>query len=234
MCRSGVYSFGRSSRPAARSCRSAGARHAILQRYTLSEPRLWSLASLQLYRLESRIEEDDRIVDATDTNFGVGSAEFDAQRGFVLNGSAIKLQRTCNHQDHAGVGAAVPDRLLEWRIERLKALGCNAYRTAHNPPAAELLEICDRLGMLVIDATRIMSSDEEALSQLSRLVRRVRRDRNHPCVILWSIGNEEPHQATERGARVARTMKRFVQQLDPSRPCTYAMDQGFGTGVAQG
>ena len=100
----------------------------------------------------------------------------------------------------------------------------------HHPPAAELLEICDRLGMLVIDETRIMSADEEALSQLSRLVR---RDRNHPCVILWSIGNEEPHQATERGARVARTMKQLVRQLDPSRPCMYAMDQGFGAGVSQ-
>ncbi len=128
------------------------------------------------------------------------------------------------------MGSAVPDRLLEWRIERLQELGCNAYRTAHNPPAAELLEICDRLGMLVIDETRIMSADEEALSQLSRLVR---RDRNHPCVILWSLGNEEPHQATERGARVARTMKQLVRQLDPSRPCMYAMDQGFGAGVSQ-
>jgi beta-galactosidase len=208
----------------------AGDRTTIRQQYTLSDPALWSLEKPQLYRLETRIEENDRTVDATDTTFGARSIEFDARRGFLLNGAAVKLKGTCNHQDHAGVGSAVPDRLLEWRIERLQELGCNAYRTAHHPPAAELLEICDRRGMLVIDETRSMSSDEEALSQLSRLVR---RDRNHPCVILWSIGNEEPHQATERGARVARTMKQLVRRLDPSRPCTYAMDQGFGAGVSQ-
>jgi beta-galactosidase len=208
----------------------AGDSTTIKQQYTLSEPALWSLEKPQLYRLETRIEENDRTVDATDTTFGVRSVEFDARRGFLLNGAAVKLKGTCNHQDHAGVGSAVPDRLLEWRIERLQELGCNAYRTAHHPPAAELLEICDRRGMLVIDETRSMSSDEEALSQLARLVR---RDRNHPCVILWSIGNEEPHQATERGARVARTMKQLVRRLDPSRLCTYAMDQGFGAGVTQ-
>jgi beta-galactosidase len=208
----------------------AGDSTTIQQQYTLSEPALWSLEKPQLYRLETRIEENDRIVDATETSFGVRSVEFDARRGFLLNGVAVKLKGTCNHQDHAGVGSAVPDRLLEWRIERLQELGCNAYRTAHHPPAAELLEICDRRGMLVIDETRSMSSDEEALSQLSRLIR---RDRNHPCVILWSIGNEEPHQATERGARVARTMKQLVRRLDPSRLCTYAMDQGFGAGVSQ-
>jgi len=208
----------------------AGARSTIAQRYTVSEPQLWSLDTPQLYRLETRVEESDQIVDATDTTFGLRTIEFDAQRGFLLNGSVVKLKGTCNHQDHAGVGSAVPDRLLEWRIERLKELGCNAYRTAHHPPAAELPEICDRLGMLVIDETRVMSSDEEALSQLARLIR---RDRNHPSVMLWSIGNEEPHQGTERGARVARTMKQLVRRLDPSRPCTYAMDQGFGTGVSQ-
>ena len=208
----------------------AGARTAVSQQYSLSAPRLWSLTSPQLYRLESLVEHDDRVVDATGTTFGVRSIEFDARRGVLLNGAAVKLKGTCNHQDHAGVGSAVPDRLLEWRIERLKELGCNAYRTAHHPPAAELLEICDRLGMLVIDETRSMSSDAEALSQLERLIR---RDRNHPCVILWSLGNEEPHQATERGARIARTMKRLARQLDPSRLCTYAKDQGFGAGVSQ-
>jgi beta-galactosidase len=108
----------------------------------------------------------------------------------------VKLKGTCNHQDHAGVGSALPDRLHEWRIEKLKAMGSNAYRTSHNPPAPELLDACDRLGMLVIDETRMMSSDEEGLSQLSRMIR---RDRNHPSVILWSLGNEEPQQGTERG-----------------------------------
>ena len=111
----------------------AGSGTTIQQQYSLSEPALWSLERPQLYRLETRIEENDRTVDAADTTFGVRSIEFDGQRGFLLNGTAVKLKGTCNHQDHAGVGSAVPDRLLEWRIERLQELGCNAYRTAHQP-----------------------------------------------------------------------------------------------------
>lgn len=207
----------------------AGTRTSIAQQSRLKAPALWSLNTPQLYRLDSVLEEQGQPVDAVQTRFGVRSVAFDAAKGFLLNGVAVKLQGTCNHQDHAGVGAAVPDRLLEWRIERLKELGCNAYRTSHNPPAPQLLEICDRLGMVVIDEARVMSTDDEAMSQLSGLVR---RDRNHPSVILWSIGNEEPQQATERGARVARTMKQLVHRLDPSRPCTYAMDSGFGEGVS--
>ncbi|HEY5807447.1 MAG TPA: beta-galactosidase GalA [Povalibacter sp.] len=207
----------------------AGTRTRIVQKSNLNAPALWSLEKPQLYRLDTVLEEQGQPADAVQTSFGVRSIKFDAARGFLLNGVAVKLKGTCNHQDHAGVGAAVPDRLLEWRIERLKELGCNAYRTSHNPPAPELLEICDRLGMVVIDETRIMSTDDEAMSQLTRLVR---RDRNHPSVILWSIGNEEPQQATERGARVARAMKQQVNLLDPSRLCTYAMDSGFGEGVS--
>jgi beta-galactosidase len=201
----------------------------IAHKLTVSSPQLWSLESPVLYRLESAIESDERVGDTASTTFGIRTVQFDAQRGFLLNGKVIKLKGTCNHQDHAGVGSAVPDRLLEWRIERLQELGCNAYRTAHHPPAVELLEICDRRGMLVIDETRVMSSDEQAMHQMTQLVR---RDRNHPCVILWSIGNEEPQQATERGARVARTMKQRLNQLDPSRLTTYAKDQGFGEGVS--
>lgn len=200
----------------------------IRQQVSLQDPQLWSLENTALYRLETTLE-DGAVIDAARTSFGVRSVEFDAAKGLLLNGVAVKLKGTCNHQDHAGVGSAVPDRLLQWRIERLKELGCNAYRTSHNPPAPELLEICDRLGMLVIDETRRMSADEEALSELSRVIR---RDRNHPCVILWSIGNEEPQQPTERGARIARTMKQLARELDPSRLCTYAMDSGFGEGVS--
>jgi beta-galactosidase len=207
----------------------AGASTRISQQITLDHPRLWSLENPALYLLDTSLEDAGTVIDTTRTSFGVRSVVFDPAKGFLLNGVAVKLKGTCNHQDHAGVGSAVPDRLLEWRIERLKELGCNAYRTSHNPPAPELLEICDRLGMLVIDETRRMSADDEALSELSRLVR---RDRNHPSVILWSIGNEEPQQATQRGARVAGTMQQRVRELDPSRLCTYAMDSGFGEGVA--
>ena len=135
-----------------------------------------------------------------------------ADKGFFLNGKPVKLKGTCNHHDHAGVGAALPDRLQYYRIERLKEMGCNAYRTSHNPPTPELLDACDRLGMLVMDETRMMSSSPEGLSQLERMVR---RDRNHPSVVMWSLGNEEREQGTERGARILTTMKRLVRSGQP-------------------
>jgi beta-galactosidase len=123
----------------------------------------------------------------------------------------------------------LPDRLQYFRIEKLKEMGSNAYRTSHNPPTPELLDACDRLGMIVLDETRMMDSNDEALSQLERLVR---RDRNHPSVFCWSIGNEEPEQGTERGARVAETMKRVVHELDPTRLTTEAMNNAWGRGLS--
>src|SRR6185437_15756710 len=130
---------------------------------------------------------------------------------------------------HAGVGAALPDRLQSYRIERLQAMGCNAYRTSHNPPTPELLDACDRLGMLVLDETRMMASTPEGLSQLERLIR---RDRNHPSVVMWSLGNEEPLQGTEAGGRILASMKRLAKKLDPTRPVTLAMNGGWGRGAS--
>ena len=199
------------------------------QAAAIASPVLWSLETPHLYTLVTELRVEDRVIDRYLTSFGVRSLRFDPAQGFFLNGQHVKLKGTCNHQDHAGVGAALPDRLQAFRLELLKGMGCNAYRTAHNPPTPELLEACDRLGMLVIDETRIMSSSPEALGDLERMIR---RDRNHPSVILWSIGNEEPQQATARGARVARTMKRLVNRLDPTRLVTAAMDQGFGEGIS--
>ncbi len=109
-------------------------------------------------------------------------------------------------------------------------MGCNAIRCAHNPPAPELLDACDRLGVLVIDETRMMTSSEDGLDQLRTMIR---RDRNHPSIILWSIGNEEPQQGTDRGANIARTMKRVVRELDPTRGITAAMDGGYGHGITE-
>jgi len=192
---------------------------------------LWSPADPQLHRLTTEVEVDGVVVDRTETAFGVRSAVFDAKRGFLLNGEPLKLLGACCHQDHAGVGAAIPDALQDWRILQLKAMGCNAYRASHNPATPELMDACDRLGMLVIAETRRMSSDEESMKELATLVR---RDRNRPSVIAWSIGNEEQAiQGTETGAAVARTMKRLVNRLDPSRPVTAAKDQDFDTGVSR-
>jgi len=200
------------------------------QSLSAPHPALWSLETPNLYRAETEIRVAGQTVDRYSTPFGIRDIRFDPDQGFFLNGRSVKLKGTCNHQDHAGLGVALPDRMHAFRIERLKAMGSNAYRAAHNPPAPELLDACDRLGMLVLDETRRMSVSNDALSELERLIR---RDRNRPSVILWSIGNEEPHQATEQGARVAITMKRLVERLDGTRPIVEAMDGGWGNGVTR-
>ena len=200
------------------------------QSVAVPQPALWSLAARNLYRLTTVIEVGGAEVDRYETPVGIRTLRFDADRGFFLNGERVELKGTCNHQDHAGVGAALPDRLQAYRIERLQAMGSNAYRTSHNPPTAELLDACDRLGMLVLDETRMMSSSDEALSQFARLLR---RDRNHPCVFAWSIGNEEWRvQGSERGALIAEAMKRLARRLDPSRLVTEAMNGDWGKGLS--
>ena len=204
-------------------------RREVVQRVTLTHPKLWSIESPHLYTLVTTLRSRGAVRDRYQTTFGIRSLRFDPNKGFFLNGQPVKLKGTCNHQDHAGVGSALPDRLQSFRIERLKAMGANSYRTSHNPPTPELLDACDRLGMAVMDETRMFSSDPEGLSQLSRLVR---RDRNHPCVVLWSTGNEEPEQGTARGARMCATMKRLVRRLDPTRPITQAMNGAWGKGIS--
>jgi beta-galactosidase len=150
---------------------------------------------------------------------------FDVTNGFFINEKPVKLKGTCNHQDHAGVGAALPDRIQYYRIERLKDMGSNAYRTSHNPPTPELVDACDQLGMMMMCETRMMDSTPEGLSQLERMVR---CHRNHPSIVIWSVGNEEPEQGTERGARIEATMKRIVKANDDSRLITQAMNYGWG------
>lgn len=202
----------------------------VQQTLDLGTPAPWSPENPQRYTLSTRLLGDGRPCDATTTHFGVRRLQFDPQRGLLLNGAAYKLHGTNNHQDHAGVGTAIPDRLHEWRLRQLKSMGCNAYRSAHNPASPAVLELCDRLGLLLIDETRRMSSDDEAMAELTSMVR---RGRNHPCVMLWSLGNEEPQMVTARGARIVARMQRLVRRLDPSRPTTFAMDKGFDDGVGQ-
>ncbi len=202
----------------------------VTQTLAVKSPRLWSLEDPYLYKVVSRISEDGHAQDAMETRFGFRDIRFDPDQGFFLNGKPVKIKGTCNHQDHAGVGAAVPDAIWDYRLQCLKGMGCNAIRTSHNPPAPELLDACDRLGMLVIDETRMMTSSDQGLDDLATMIR---RDRNHPSVILWSIGNEEPQQGTARGATIARTMKRLVNELDPTRGITAAMDGGYGDGITE-
>jgi beta-galactosidase len=204
-------------------------RRKVTQKVKVSNPQLWSIETPNMYRLETTVEAGGSSVDQYETPFGIRTIRFDKDKGFFLNDKPVKIKGTCNHQDHAGVGIALPDRLQYYRIAKLKEMGSNGLRTSHNPPTPELMDACDQLGMVVLDETRMFSSVPEALSQLSRLIR---RDRNHPSVVFWSTGNEEHEQSTDRGARMCHTMKRLVRRLDPTRPITQAMNGGWGEGIS--
>jgi beta-galactosidase len=196
----------------------------------IKAPALWSIETPHLYRLVSEIVVNGAVVDRYETRFGIRTIRLDPARGFLLNGKPTKLLGTCNHQDHAGVGTGIPDALHAWRMDQLQAMGSNAWRNAHNPPATALLDLADEKGLLMIVEARRNSSDPVAMDELERIVR---RDRNHPCVIAWSLGNEEPHQGTDRGARITTAMQGVVRRLDPTRPTTFALDNSWDKGVGK-
>ena len=197
------------------------------QQLTVKKPQLWSLEERNLYTLVTEVRAGGGIVDRYETPFGIREVKFDAQKGFFLNGKSVKLKGTCNHQDHAGVGAAVPDAVQYYRIRKLQEMGCNSLRTSHNPPTAELLNACDELGMLVFDETRMMSSNPEGLSQFENLVR---RDRNHPSVFMWSMGNEEGQANSDTGLHILTAMKAVATKHDGSRPVSIAPIHAIGVG----
>ena len=198
----------------------------VLRQVTrLEAPLVWSVDEPHLYTLETRVLLGDAETDSVETTFGVRYFKFDPETGFHLNGQPLKLKGVCCHQDHACVGVAVPAAVQAWRVQQLKDLGCNALRSSHNPPDPALLDACDRLGMLVIDELRLPGVAPEFLGQLGDLIR---RDRNHPSVILWSLGNEEMLiQHKEQGVKTLRRMQHLVKRLDPSRPTTYAMNMNW-------
>ena len=186
----------------------------------LSAPHLWSPADPYLYKVETTVKVDGCVTDVYETTTGIRDIEFDTDRGFLLNGQPLILKGVNMHQDHAGVGAAIPDALQAWRIKQLKNMGCNAYRASHNPMTPALLDICDREGILVIDENRLTGINEEHLRLLERMIK---RDRNHPSVILWSNGNEEwGMENTIQGTRIAAAMREYTHLLDPTRHSTIA------------
>src|SRR5208283_2193073 len=192
-------------------------------------PKLWSIETPYLHTLKTVLRSDGIIVDTYETNFGIRTVRFDPNEGFFLNGKHLKIKGTADHQDHAGVGIAIPDALQEFRVKRLKAMGSNAIRTAHNPPSPELLDACDRLGMLVLDENRLMGINQEHFDCLERFMK---RDRNHPSVVLWSLGNEEwGIESNIKGARVGTTMQAFAQRFDSSRAFTAAISGGWDNGT---
>jgi beta-galactosidase len=199
----------------------------------LSDPRLWSVDDPNLYHAIATVEADGSVRDAVRVNFGIRTAVFDADKGFFLNGKSLKIQGTCNHQDHAGVGAAVPDRLQWFRLAVLREMGCNAVRTSHNMPTPEWVEACDRMGVMMMCETRQTSSSPEGMHQLEEMVKRYR---NSPSIIIWSIGNEENSlqgKLAEQGAKIAGTMVELCHELDPTRPVTSAVNGDNEKGVSE-
>lgn len=190
----------------------------------VENPHLWSCEDPYLYTLVTEVFVDGVVVDSYETVTGIRHIAFDADRGFLLNGEVVKLKGVNMHQDHAGVGSGIPDGLQEWRLMQLKKFGCNAYRSSHNPMTPELLDACDRLGILVIEENRLTGINTEHVDLLERMIR---RDRNHPSIILWSVGNEEwGLEWNDFGRRIAESMREYCHRFDPSRLMTVASSSG--------
>ncbi|MGN6365823.1 beta-galactosidase GalA [Asticcacaulis taihuensis] len=194
----------------------------------LSDPELWSIETLYLYRVLTRVTEGAGVWDEVTTTCGFRTERFDAKTGFYLNDKPLKIKGVCLHQDHAGVGCAVPEGVLDFRLRKLKELGANAIRFSHNAQNKALMDACDRHGFLVMAENRNFNASTDYLEQLEWLVR---RDRNHPSVFLWSVFNEEPMQGTEQGYEMVRRMSAVVKSLDTSRPVTAAMNDGLFTAL---
>jgi len=201
-----------------------GTRASSIATAQLSQATLWSPDTPTLYTAIVTVKTNGQPRDAERITFGIRTAHFDANRGFSLNRQPMKIQGTCNHQDHAGVGAALPDRLQYFRIGVLQEMGCNAVRTSHNMPTPEFVEACDRMGMMMMCETRQMSSSPEDMAQLETMIKRYR---NSPSIIIWSIGNEEfllQYAMAEEGAKIAATMVERCHELDPTRVVSAAVN----------
>jgi beta-galactosidase len=193
----------------------------------LNNPALWSPESPNLYSALATVESAGKTRDAERVTFGVRTIAWDPDKGFFLNGKRVAIKGTCNHQDHAGVGAALPDRLQWYRLAVLKDMGGNAVRTSHNMPTPEWVETCDRMGMMMMCETRQMSSNPEGMAQLETMIKRYR---NSPSIILWSMGNEENTMMLQpQGIRVIDEMIARSHELDPTRLCSAAVDAAFET-----
>jgi beta-galactosidase len=192
----------------------------------VNNPVLWSLENPTLYTVKTILKDKGIPVDSVTTTCGFRTIKFTVDSGFYLNDKHVKIKGVCNHQDHAGVGVAVPDALWEFRLRKMKEMGTNAYRCAHNPPSKEFLDACDKIGILVMDENRNFNVTPEYVRQLEWLVQ---RDRNHPSIFLWSVFNEEPMQGTENGYEMVRRMAAVIKNYDTTRPVTAAASGGLNT-----
>ncbi len=212
----------------------ASGRMDATQQTSIEKPLLWSLESPQLYQLHTTILQDGVPVDSTTTTFGIRTIHYDADKGFFLNGKRVEIQGTAAHQDFPGVGIAVPDSLQAWRVEQLKKMGGNGWRTAHNPPNVAVLDACDQIGMLVMDENRHLGDAQGPKTppgnpgtNFTDLDTMILRDRNHPSIIMWSMCNEEGLQGKPEGAKIFSGMMKEVHRFDQTRPITSAMNAGW-------
>jgi beta-galactosidase len=214
---------------------AAGASTQVEHPFTIARPELWSLAATSMYRAEVDLLVDGKVVDRSAAPFGIRRIEVDAQRGLRINGEPVKLKGGCLHHDNGLLGAAALDRAEERRVQLMKAHGFNAIRTSHNPPSPAFLDACDRLGVLVMDEAfdcweRQKNAQDYHLYFAEWWQRdidaMVLRDRNHPSVIFWSIGNEIPERAEPHGVEIAKQMVARIRSMDPSRPITSGINGG--------
>ncbi len=201
--------------------------------FEVKNPVLWNLDSPKLYSAVTQVFVGGNLVDNYTTSFGIRSFNFDVEKGFSLNGKTIKINGVCDHHDLGCLGSAINERALERQIELLKGMGCNAIRTSHNPPAPELLDLADRMGMIIMDEAFDMWKKPKnkydyhlVWDQMHKkdLQDMILRDRNHPSVIIWSIGNEIPEQWDSTGVSIAKELAGYVRELDTTRPITSALN----------
>jgi beta-galactosidase len=209
--------------------------------FSVPKPQLWSPETPHLYSVATMVvnnkQEGEKVIDLCRTPFGIRTIEFTKDKGFLLNGKHVPLRGVCDHHDLGCLGAAVHGRAIQRQLEILKAMGCNAIRTSHNPPAPELLDLCDRMGFLVMDEAFDEWKSAKTPNGYGRffdewserdIVSMLDRDRNHPCVILWSIGNEINEQGAADGGRMAKRLADLCRREDPTRPTTSACNNPGG------
>ncbi|WP_206684057.1 beta-galactosidase GalB [Pontibacter beigongshangensis] len=208
----------------------------VTQELTVSNPTLWSVEEPYLYKVVTLVEQEGKIVDNYETPLGIRYFNFDVAKGFSLNGKPMKILGVCNHHDLGALGAAINTRALERQLEILRGMGVNSIRTAHNPPAPELLDLCDKMGILVMDEVFDMWKKEKSKFDYSHswdewhkrdLQDFILRDRNHPSIIVWSIGNEIPEQWGPEGTPIATELAGIVKSLDNTRPITAGLNEPY-------
>ncbi|KGO84827.1 glycoside hydrolase [Flavobacterium rivuli WB 3.3-2 = DSM 21788] len=211
----------------------ANAEQTISQETGIENPELWSVEKPELYKAVTEVKVDGDILDTYETPFGIRTFKFDATKGFILNGKHVKIKGVCLHHDLGALGSAFNTRAMERELEIMKEMGVNGIRTTHNPPAPELLDLCDKMGFIVMDESFDMWKQAKNPDDYSKdwdkwhvtdLQDQLYRDRNHPSIFIWSIGNEIPEQWNEQGAKIGKELAAIVKAIDTTRPITAAMN----------